>query len=102
VSDNPAADREGDALVTVGRFIDPIAAEFARSLLEADGLACYIQGGGLGALLPTATVYPILLQVAAGDAARAAEVLAQAPDPGAADAQGDDGESDPPTELPRA
>jgi hypothetical protein len=68
-----------DELVTVGRFIDPMAAEFARSRLEADGLTVFLQGGGLGALLPTATVFPIRLQVAARDAARAAEILDEIP-----------------------
>ena len=66
-----------DDLVTIGRFIDPIAAELARSRLESDGLTCFVQGGGLGSLLPTATVFPILLQVRAADAQRAAEVLAE-------------------------
>ena len=65
--------------MTVGRFIDPIAAEFARSRLESDGLSCFVQGGGLGSLLPTATVFPILLQVRAADADRAAEILAEVP-----------------------
>ncbi len=73
----PGADP--DDLVTIGRFIDPIAAEFARSRLEADGLTCFIQGGGLGSLLPTATVFPILLQVRMADADRAAEILAEEP-----------------------
>jgi hypothetical protein len=68
-----------DGLVTVGRFIDPIAAEFARSRLESDGLTGYVQGGGLGSLLPTAVVFPILLQVRAADADRAAEILADVP-----------------------
>jgi hypothetical protein len=70
-----------DDLVTVGRFIDPVAAEFARSRLEADGLTCFIQGGGLGSLLPTATMFPIRLEVRAADAERAAEILAEAPLP---------------------
>jgi hypothetical protein len=69
-----------DGLVTIGRFIDPIAAEFARSRLESDGLTCFVQGGGLGSLLPTATVFPILLQVRAADAGRAAEILAEVPE----------------------
>lgn len=72
-----------DELVTVGRFIDPIAAEFARSRLESDGLTCFVQGGGLGSLLPTATVFPILLQVSAAEADRAAEILAEEPGPAA-------------------
>lgn len=75
-------DDDPDDLVTVGRFIDPIAAEFARSRLESDGLTCFIQGGGLGSLLPTATVFPILLQVGVADADRAAEILAEAPGSG--------------------
>jgi hypothetical protein len=68
-----------DQLVTVGRYLDPLAAQFDRSRLEADGLACFLQGEGLGTLLPTTTVYPILLQVRAADAARAAEILAESP-----------------------
>ena len=68
-----------DDLVTVGRYLDPIAAELDRSRLEADGLTCFVQGGGLGSLLPTGTVFPILLQVGAADAARAAEILAESP-----------------------
>jgi hypothetical protein len=73
------AEVDPDGLVTIGRFIDPIAAEFARSRLESDGLTCFVQGGGLGALLPTATVFPILLQVRVADADRAAEILAEVP-----------------------
>lgn len=73
------ADGDPDDLVTVGRFIDPIAAELARSRLESDGLTCYVQGGGFGSLLPTATLYPILLQVRASAADRAAEILAEEP-----------------------
>ena len=68
-----------DELVTVGRFIDPIGAQFARSRLEFDGLTCFVQGGGLGSLLPTATVFPILLQVRAEDDDRAVEILAEKP-----------------------
>ena len=68
-----------DDLVTIGRFSDPFAAEFARSRLEADGLTCFVQGGGLGSLLPTATVFPILLQVRVADIDRAAEILAEVP-----------------------
>jgi hypothetical protein len=74
-----SADGDPDDLVTVGRFIDPIAAQFARSRLESDGLTCFVQGGGLGSLLPTATVFPILLQVRAADVDRAAEILAEVP-----------------------
>ena len=72
-------EEDPDDLVTVGRFIDPMAAQFARSLLEADGLACFVQGGGLGSLLPTTTLYPILLQVGAADAGRAGEILDEIP-----------------------
>ena len=75
----PLPGEDPDDLVTIGRFIDPIAAEFARSRLEADGLTAFIQGGGLGSLLPTATVFPILLQVRVADADRAAEILADVP-----------------------
>lgn len=74
---SPGDDR--DNLVTIGRFINPIEAQFARSLLESDGLTSFVQGGGSGSLLPTATVFPILLQVRAGDADRAAEILAEIP-----------------------
>ena len=71
-----------DGLVTIGRFIDPLAAQFARSRLESDGLTCFVLGDGLGSLLPTATLFPILLQVAAVDAGRAAEILAEVPGSG--------------------
>ena len=70
-----------DDLVTVGRFLDPIGAQVARSRLESDGLTCFVQGGGLGSLLPTATVFPILLQVRAEDSGRALEILAEVPAP---------------------
>ena len=76
------AEEDPDDLVTIGRFIDPIAAELARSRLESDGLICFVQGGGLGSLLPTATVFPIRLEVRAADAGRAAEILAETPTPG--------------------
>ena len=79
MTDEPPPRDDQDDLVTVGRFINAIEAEFARSRLESDGLACFVQGGGLGSLLPTATVFPILLQVRAGDAARAAEILSEEP-----------------------
>lgn len=68
-----------DELVTVGRYLDPMAAAFDRSRLEADGVEVFVQGGGIGSLLPTATLFPILLQVARRDAARAGEVLGEAP-----------------------
>ena len=76
--------KDPDDLVTVGRYIDPIAAQFARSRLESDGLCSFVQGGGIGSLLPTSTFFPILLQVRAADADRAAEILAEEPcdDPG--------------------
>jgi hypothetical protein len=85
VSGRPAGE-DPDGLLTVGRYIDPIAAELARSRLESDGLECYLQGLGLGSLLPTGTFFPILLQVRAADAERAREILEEAPpeapDPG--------------------
>jgi hypothetical protein len=74
-----SVDEGPDDLVTVGRFIDSIAAQFARSRLESDGLTCFVQGGGFGSLLPTATVFPILLQVRAADVDRAAEILDELP-----------------------
>lgn len=69
-----------DGLVTIGRFIDPMAVALARSRLEADGLDCFVQGLGIGSLLPTATLFPILLQVREADAARALEILEELPD----------------------
>lgn len=86
--------RDPGELVTVGNFLDPIAAELARSRLEADGLVVYVQGIGFGSLLPTATLYPIRLQVSAADAGRAAEILAEVPAPGLlpADGEADGGE----------
>jgi len=91
----PDAD-PGD-LVTIGRFIDPFAAAFARSRLEADGLNCFLQGGGPGSLLPISTVFPILLQVRAADVERAEEILAEIPasDLLSAEQQGGDQESGP-------
>lgn len=88
------AGEDPDGLVTVGRFIDPIAAQFARSRLESDGMTCFVQGGGLGSLLPTATVFPILLQVRAADVDRAAEILAEVPAAGvlSEEREPDDGE----------
>ena len=76
-----AGGADPDELVTVGRYRDPIEAELARGQLESDGLACYLQGLGPGSLLPTATVYPILLQVRAADADRAREILEEPPQP---------------------
>jgi hypothetical protein len=82
VNDERSPGNDPDALVTIGRFIDPLAAEVARSRLESAGLSCFVQGGGLGSLLPTATVYPILLQVRAADADAAAGLLDEDPAPG--------------------
>ena len=76
-----------DDLVTVGRYLEPVAAQLDRSRLEAEGLACHVQGEGLASLLPTGTLFPILLQVRAADAARAAAILAETPAAGPADAE---------------
>ncbi len=66
-------------LVTVGRYLSPIEAEFARSRLEADGIGSVIQGEGLGSVLPATPFTEMLLQVRAGDVERALEILAEPP-----------------------
>lgn len=69
---------EPDAFAAVARFVDPVAAQLARSLLEADGIPCFLQGEGIGSLPPYGLAAGIRLLVPAARAGRATEILAEA------------------------
>lgn len=70
-----------DEWVTIERFLDRVDAQVARSRLEAAGIPALLADEGMGGLFGYALVRGVRLQVPAADEARAAEVLAEAPEP---------------------
>jgi hypothetical protein len=64
-----------DKFITVATYSLAYEAELARNLLAAEGIAALVGGDMAGSLLPT---FEIQLQVAAGDAQKAAALLAAA------------------------
>ena len=68
--------RVQDHLVSVARFRDPSEAQFAKGMLEANGVECVMQGENANALYPGAL--RVSLQVRAEDEAEARELLAEA------------------------
>lgn len=79
-----------DAWVTLERFVDPVAAQVARSVLEAEGVPCFLADEGMGGLFSYSLVKGVRLQVRPEDRERAAEILAAPPSP--EDWPADDGE----------
>lgn len=67
------------AWTTVERFIDPVAAQVARSRLEAEGIDCYLADEGMGGLFTYGLIKGVRLQVRPPDEARAKEILGETP-----------------------
>lgn len=78
--DEPAIDREPEALITVGRFYSPWEAHLARTLLESEGIdAVVCEERLLGVSLLTGEPTALSrLEVCASDSQRALIVLADA------------------------
>ena len=66
-----------EAFVTVARFTLPLEAQLARAFLEGEGIAARLSGDAAATTLQIAGLSGLIdLLVSAGDAARAAELLA--------------------------
>jgi hypothetical protein len=66
---------EEEALVTVGRYLEPTDAHMAKGLLDSAGIECFLQGENANALL--APAFRVRLRVRHADEAAAKEMLAQ-------------------------
>jgi hypothetical protein len=66
---------EDEALVTVGRYLDPTDGQMARGLLESTGIECFLQGENANALL--ASAFRVRLRVRHADEEAAKAILAQ-------------------------
>ncbi len=65
-----------DEFVTVGKFLGPTEAQMAKGMLEAAGIACFLQGENANNLL--ALAFRARLKVRVEDREAAEELLAQA------------------------
>ena len=63
-----------DDLVTVGKYMEPVNAQMAKSLLDSAGIECFLQGENANSLLSAA--FRARLLVHQKDAAAARDVLA--------------------------
>ncbi len=66
-------DEDGDRLVMVARFLEPIRVQMAKGALESAGIECFVQGENANAML--AFAFRARLMVRAEDEAAAREVL---------------------------
>ncbi len=64
---------DGDRLVMVARFLQPIRVQLAKGALESAGIECFVQGENANAML--AFAFRARLMVRAKDEAAAREVL---------------------------
>jgi hypothetical protein len=76
---------DNSAMVTVGRFLDPVEAQMAKGALEAEGIAAFLQGENANNIVPMA--FRTRLQVSKEDEADAREILEAAE---AVEPEGDD------------
>lgn len=67
--------REKEALVTVAEFENDFDAEIARVALETGGIRAVVLGGDLVANMPPLQEVRLRLQVLAGDAEKALQIL---------------------------
>lgn len=67
---------EQEALVQVGRFLDPAEAQMAKGMLESAGVECFLTGEHANAMVPMA--FRVRLSVWASDAEEARVMLAEA------------------------
>ena len=64
-----------DAWVTLERFFDAVAAQVARSRLEAAGIEAHLADEGMGGMFSYGLIKGVRLQVPAADEERAREIL---------------------------
>ncbi len=67
---------DGDRLVMVARFLQPIRVQLAKGMLESAGIECFLEGEHANALYPMAL--RVRLQVRRADEAAAAMMLMEA------------------------
>jgi hypothetical protein len=67
-----------DSFVTVGKFLEPVAGQMAKGLLESAGIECFLQGENANSLL--AMAFRTRLLVHPRDEATARELLGSAGD----------------------
>ena len=65
-----------DRLVSVGRFLDPSEAQFAKGMLESAGVECFLSGANANAIVPLA--FRVRLSVRQEDQDTALVLLAEA------------------------
>ena len=80
---------EQDRMVTVGRFMDPTEAQFARTALEGGGFEVYMQGANASSLYPGTFSTRLLVKK---EDKEAAEEMLQTLAAGAMGPEGDDAE----------
>ena len=68
-----AGDENGNRMVMVARFLEPMRVQLAKSALESAGIECFVQGENANAML--AFAFRARLMVRADDEAAAREVL---------------------------
>jgi hypothetical protein len=67
---------DAGALVSVGRFQDPMEAQMAKGMLESAGVECFLVGVNANAMVPMA--FRVRLEVRPSDEAFATVLLAEA------------------------
>lgn len=72
---------DDDSLEVIASFPTPVLASMARSMLESEGIDAYLQDEHLSSVTGGNVFFPTKLQVRAGDAERARELLAEQIDP---------------------
>lgn len=72
-----------DKLVTIATYDRPVLADFAKSMLEAEGISCYLQDDNLVAMnwLLSSAVGGVKLQVSSDNAELALKILQESRPP---------------------
>lgn len=65
--------KNADEFVTIGKFLEPTAAQIAKGMLESAGIPCFLQGENANNLL--ALAFRSRLQVRSKDQEAALELL---------------------------
>ncbi len=65
--------RNSDQFVTIGKFLEPTAAQIAKGMLESAGIECFLQGENANNML--ALAFRSRLQVRSKDQEAALELL---------------------------
>ena len=66
----PDANLDPDQFVTIGKFMEPVNANMARSLLESAGIECFLQGENANSMLALAFRARLLVHRRDEEAAR--------------------------------